>query len=428
MPTQVTPTATPMTGILAAVIVRNRCAQAVVVVAGSSSALGAAGPPVSSESDGAIPVWRRLAITTDATTMASAPSATPTRRPVLLAYFTTLVAISSETRFMTLISGLIAGPAVSLNGSPTVSPITVAACASDPLPPSTPSSTSFLALSQAPPELARNTAISTPAAIAPARNEPSGTYPKPNPITMGVSTASRPGVASSRSESFVQMSTTRPYAGFSVKSMIPGCVLNCSRTSNTTRPAARPTAMISRPEKKNTTDAPTMRPTSAFGRSIERLNVPAAFPRAASTVVRNAPNSAVAASTAVAIAMPLVIAFVVLPTASSRVRTWAAGPSTSPLISAMPCALSDTGPNVSMDTITPTVVSRPVPASATANSAIVGLPVPSRNAPYTAAPISSAEYTADSSPTAMPDRITVAGPVRADSVISLTGRRLVSVK
>ena len=44
-------------------------------------------------------------------------------------------AISTATRFMTLISGLIAGPAVSLNGSPTVSPITVAACASEPLPP-----------------------------------------------------------------------------------------------------------------------------------------------------------------------------------------------------------------------------------------------------------------------------------------------------
>jgi hypothetical protein len=52
-------------------------------------------------------------------------------------------------------------------------------------------------------------------------------------------------------------------------------------------------------------------------------------------VVRNAPKSAVAASTAVAIAMPLVIAFMVLPTASSLVSTVAASPSTSPLISAM---------------------------------------------------------------------------------------------
>ncbi len=82
---------------------------------------------------------------------------------------TTAGAISSDTRFITLISGLIAGPAVSLKGSPTVSPITVAAWASEPLPPWWPSSTSFLALSQAPPELARNTAIRVPVAMAPPR-------------------------------------------------------------------------------------------------------------------------------------------------------------------------------------------------------------------------------------------------------------------
>ena len=51
---------------------------------------------------------------------------------------------------------------------------------------------------------------------------------------------------------------------------------------------------------------------------------------------------------------------------------------TSPDISAMPCALSVTGPKESIDTITPTVVSRPPPASATANSAMVAFPVASR--------------------------------------------------
>ena len=44
-------------------------------------------------------------------------------------------AMSTETRFITLRSGLMAGPAVSLNGSPTVSPMTVAAWAAEPLPP-----------------------------------------------------------------------------------------------------------------------------------------------------------------------------------------------------------------------------------------------------------------------------------------------------
>ena len=47
--------------------------------------------------------------------------------------------------------------------------------------------------------------------------------------------------------------------------MIPGRVRNCSRTSKTTRPAARETALIARPEKKNTTAAPSTAPTTLFG-------------------------------------------------------------------------------------------------------------------------------------------------------------------
>ena len=107
------------------------------------------------------------------------------------------------------------------------------------------------------------------------------------------------------------------------------------------------------------------------------------------TEVEYEPNSAVAASTAVAIAMPLVIALVVLPTASSSVRICAPSSLTSPDISAMPWALSETGPKVSMATITPTVVSRPQPASATANSETVTVAPPSRNAPKTAEPMTS---------------------------------------
>jgi hypothetical protein len=42
---------------------------------------------------------------------------------------------NSATMLMILISGLMAGPAVSLYGSPTVSPVTAALCASEPLPP-----------------------------------------------------------------------------------------------------------------------------------------------------------------------------------------------------------------------------------------------------------------------------------------------------
>src|SRR3954469_3945177 len=71
------------------------------------------------------------------------------------------------TMFATLIIGLIAGPAVSLNGSPTVSPVTDAACASEPLPPNAPSSMSFLALSHAPPPAVMSTAKKKPTTITP---------------------------------------------------------------------------------------------------------------------------------------------------------------------------------------------------------------------------------------------------------------------
>ena len=139
---------------------------------------------------------------------------------------TTAGAISNETRFITLIKGLMAGPAVSLNGSPTVSPMTVAAWASEPLPPWWPSSTSFFALSQAPPELAKKTAINVPVAMAPARYPASAEGPRPNPTAIGAQMASSPGVASSRSESLVQMSTTLPYSGLPVPSQIPGISRN----------------------------------------------------------------------------------------------------------------------------------------------------------------------------------------------------------
>src|ERR1700716_321427 len=78
----------------------------------------------------------------------------------------------SATMLVILIIGLTAGPAVSLWGSPPVSPVTPALCASEPLPPKWPSSMYFLALSQAPPpeviEIATNRPVTiTPSNIAP---------------------------------------------------------------------------------------------------------------------------------------------------------------------------------------------------------------------------------------------------------------------
>ena len=76
-------------------------------------------------------------------------------------------------------------------------------------------------------------------------------------------------------------------------------------------------------------------------------------------------NNATAAITAEPIAKPFVTAFVVLPTASRLTKILPVSPCNSPAISAMPAALSDTGPNVSSETMTPVVASIPMPQSAT---------------------------------------------------------------
>src|SRR4029077_11122155 len=100
--------------------------------------------------------------------------------------------IISATMLMILISGLTAGPAVSLYGSPTVSPVTAALWASEPLTPWWPSSMYFLALSQAPPpeviEIATNRPVTiTPSSMAPtaekAADFPAGPPPAMAKIT-----------------------------------------------------------------------------------------------------------------------------------------------------------------------------------------------------------------------------------------------------
>src|SRR6201989_3597154 len=98
--------------------------------------------------------------------------------------------INRATMFATLIMGLIAGPAVSLYGSPTVSPVTAAAWASDPLPPNAPSSISFLALSHAPPPDVIEIATNSPTTITPISRPPSAStliIPTTNGIRIGIS-------------------------------------------------------------------------------------------------------------------------------------------------------------------------------------------------------------------------------------------------
>ena len=113
------------------------------------------------------------------------------------------------------------GPAVSLNGSPTVSPVTAALCASEFFPPCAPVSTNFLALSHAPPAVLRNSAIRIPATVAnmsmPATAfAPSSSCPvaaptarNATPITTGPNTANKPGLSISRSALSATMATHR---------------------------------------------------------------------------------------------------------------------------------------------------------------------------------------------------------------------------
>ena len=152
---------------------------------------------------------------------------------------------------------------------------------------------------------------------------------------------------------------------------------NWLRTSCTTTPAVRDTAAIASEENMNGTAPPISRPmktlgsatlmntwsnTVSAGREYTRsLNSSAELP----IVSMKLANRATAAITAEPIAKPLVTALVVLPTASRLTMTVWASPSNSPDISAIPAALSATGPNVSSLTTTPVVASMPMPVSAT---------------------------------------------------------------
>src|SRR5665647_1034934 len=115
--------------------------------------------------------------------------------------------ISNATMLMILIIGLTAGPAVSLYGSPTVSPVTAALCASEPLPPKWPSSMYFLALSQAPPPAVMEIATKIPVIIAPMSTPPKATGPSKRPTSTGTATGSNEGITISLMAALVTMST-----------------------------------------------------------------------------------------------------------------------------------------------------------------------------------------------------------------------------
>merc|ERR1719188_2608632 len=107
--------------------------------------------------------------------------------------------------FMTMFK---AGPEVSFNGSPTVSPVTEFLCASEPFTnslPSPPAEMYFLELSQAPPELLMEMASCTLETSAPERRPAQAFFPKPSPATSGLKITSAPGAIISLSEASVEI-------------------------------------------------------------------------------------------------------------------------------------------------------------------------------------------------------------------------------
>ena len=151
--------------------------------------------------------------------------------------------------------------------------------------------------------------------------------------------------------------------------MIPGCSRNWRRTSWTTVPAERPTARMASEENRNTIDPPISSPMNMVGLAtliwvLALLNSAAPLPGMFSLdpmVSIKDPKSETAAMTAEPMATPLVTALVVFPTASRLTMTRSASPVNSSDISAMPAALSHTGPKLSWDTTIPAVDNMPMP-------------------------------------------------------------------
>ena len=116
---------------------------------------------------------------------------------------------------------------MSLNGSPIVSPITAALCASEPLPPKFPASIYFLALSHSPPLLLINIASNNPDNIFPAKNPPIAWTPPINPTTRVAIIAISPAGINSFIAPIVAKFMHFSYSGGTFPSFTPFISLNC---------------------------------------------------------------------------------------------------------------------------------------------------------------------------------------------------------
>mmetsp|Transcript_69038 Transcript_69038/g.194680 ORF Transcript_69038/g.194680 Transcript_69038/m.194680 type:complete len:275 (+) Transcript_69038:636-1460(+) len=262
----------------------------------------------------------------------------------------------------------------------------------------------------------------------PARTPISMRGPTPKPTMRGVRTAYAPGASISLTDDLVEIMTHLSLSGTTSSSSLISpvsvtCLIasrrvlpfafftsrNWRRTSWIISAAALPTDIIVRAAKKKGSMQPMSAPARSMGSLISNVMT---WPFATSCLKAARSDSAV--STADPTAKPLPIAAVVLPRASrASVFSRTLGPR--PAISARPPALSATGPYASLESWMASVPSIPTAASAT---------------PYSLA--SSAHRTMVTAriavgrivltiPTPMPWMITVAGPVRARSLIEIVG-------
>ena len=175
----------------------------------------------------------------------------------------------------------------------------------------------------------------------------------------GLETATTPGMIISRRAALVEMSTQVALSGStpSRPSSRPSISRNCRRISTIIASAARPTDFIVMAATTKGSDAPMRRPMTTIG-SV-RLRSAASSP----ALVLNAAKRARAVRAALPIAKPLPIAAVVLPI-ESRPSVMSRTSFPRPDISAIPPALSATGPYASTVMVTPTVPSIPIAAIA----------------------------------------------------------------
>jgi len=225
----------------------------------------------------------------------------------------------------------------------------------------------FLALSQAPPELAEAVAMDTPETRAPGNNPAIAIGPMTNPTMKGVKITRAPGAIISFRDSSVEIVMHLSKSGLTPElgSLMAGFSLNYLLISITIMLAALPTAYMHMAEKAYGSIAPTNTPEKTNGEMISTFVIGCLF-YGLDDLVKKAPYKARETRAADPIANPFPMAAVQFP-AASRASVLSLVSLGSLHISAIPPALSETGPYESIASPTAKLDNIPRAASATPN-------------------------------------------------------------